>query len=240
MAKDLFQCVVSADLFRRASLAVSTDAGRYYLQGVHVSPASEGGAVLTATDGALLISVYDPNALVRGEGIVLLNKQSRAALKSRGALLEQRLLAVRATAGRQSALVVDVAAAKRDDNAYSPYEAALALLDAPDARVKAAQFGDVLIDGTFPDWRRVLPDGLSRNLPPAPMDQRLVAKASEAICEFGGAVRLTSSGANSPVLITSVMRPGFDAFAVLMPVRDSGIEGEVPAWARLPQQQAAA
>lgn len=50
---------VNARLFAAAAIFVSTEETRYYLNGVHVTPHHEKGAVLVATDGHRLIVIHD-------------------------------------------------------------------------------------------------------------------------------------------------------------------------------------
>lgn len=233
MTEKTFECAVSADLFRRVMLGVSTDECRYYLNGVHVSPCDEGGAVLTATDGHLLISMHDPDAICTGNGIVQINKALKAALKASGVMIKQRLLVVREVTAAHRAFVVDVNGKTASDPEYSPYAEALAVLDAPDSRVIAAQFGACTIDGTFPDWRRVIPAKLRPDAPVPSLDHALVARVAEAVC-LGKSrkVRLTASGDNpsaDPVFVTSFDKV-LAAFAVVMPIRDDAASS-VPSWA---------
>lgn len=241
--KSTFECVVSADLFRRALGAVSTEETRYYLQGVHVSPAPDGGAVICATNGSFLIALHDPDAYVEGQGIVLLNKQMKSALKVSGMMLEKRLLIVRQASEQHRAFVVDLATRGADDE-YSPYAAARDLFDAPDKRVQAAQFGAVTIDGTFPDWRRVVPSRLRPDAPLPVIDQALLSRAAEALStdQKRRSVRVTCSGevpANDPVLVTSDEFRGVAGFAIIMPVRSNDKAAAVPTWALIPTAQAA-
>lgn len=64
----------NADLFRIAYLNVSTDATRYYLQGVLIEPATRGrpGALMVATDGHSMLVIHDESALnVPERGVIL-------------------------------------------------------------------------------------------------------------------------------------------------------------------------
>ena len=244
----MFECVVSADLFARAQLGVSTEEVRYYLNGVHISPAPTGGAVITSTDGAMLISMFDPNAYVSGEAIVMLDKQMIRALPVSGALLEERLLAVRvpkAAMSKARAFVLDQRRPAKDDEIQSAHLAARSVFDDPDGRVRAAQFGALTIDGAFPDWRRVLPDNLDAGGPVGAFDQRLLATITKALSPRRGSahVRITPAKVNplnSPMLITSASSM-IDGFAVLMPIRDGAKEAPaIPVWALKPKTKKAA
>lgn len=243
MSDPSFQCVVSADLFRRTLFAVSTEETRYYLTGVHISPAPEGGAVLVGTNGHFLIAAHDPDAHVSGEGIVVLDKPMKAALKATGVLLEKRLLLVRRTPDKQRAFVADLPMKGADED-YSPYAAAVELFDEPDKRVKAAQFGAATIDGNFPNWRQIIPTSLNPSAPIPPVDQALLSKVAEALSGDTKMrrIRMTctgDAGSFSPVLVTNDELRAVSAFAIVMPVRGSDAIASVPAWARTALQIAA-
>lgn len=240
-----FECIISADLVRRALNGVSTEEARYYLNGVHVSPAPEGGAVITATDGHILITLHDPKGVVSGQGILALSKPMKAALKVTGIMLETRLLLARTTHGAGRAFVADVAT-RGDGDDYSPHAAASEIFDAPDKRVVSAQFGPVLIDGTFPDWRRVLPSKLRPDAPIPVLDQRLLARVAEALAANSKGSRLlvlTASGDTpeaEPVMVTTTQIGAPSALAVIMPVRHDRSQPAVPAWAQKPAPAIAA
>jgi len=240
-AKMQFECVVSADLFRRAMLAVSTEETRYYLNGVHVSPAPEGGAILCATNGYMLIATHDPDAYIQGEGIVMLSKPMKAALKVSGIMLETRLLIARTEKSGGRAFVVDMPTRGADDD-YSAQLAARELFDAPDKRVKAAQFGPICIDGKFPDWRRIIPKGLAPAGAIPPVSQALLARAADALCigAKNRQVRLTANEDSAgPVFMTAAHTPGIAGFALIMPLHDDSKPAAVPEWVRIPQAEAA-
>ena len=64
----------NANYFKAASLCVSKEETRYYLNGVFIEPCAKGGATLTATDGHRLISIHDKDAVCDGPAIVSLPK----------------------------------------------------------------------------------------------------------------------------------------------------------------------
>lgn len=240
-----FECVVSADLFARVHLGTSTEETRYYLNGVHVSPGPDGGAVITATDGSMLISMFDPDAYVSGEAIVQLDKPMLRALAVSGVLLGHRLLLVKLLkGGRCKAFVVDQPRGDPKDETFSPQLAAREVFADPDRRVVSAQFSPCVIDGTFPNWRKVIPTELKPDAPTPQFDYRLMARIVKAL---GGKhetrMILTPSGSdpsNSPMLVTPYDRHAREAFAILMPMRNERRDADVPTWARPPAEQAAA
>jgi hypothetical protein len=51
---------INANLFARVAMAQSSDPGRYYIGGVHVSAHPSGtGVILAATDGHMMLVAYD-------------------------------------------------------------------------------------------------------------------------------------------------------------------------------------
>jgi hypothetical protein len=50
---------VKASYFKAASICMSTNAERYYLNGVFIEPCAAGGVILTATDSCKLVCIHD-------------------------------------------------------------------------------------------------------------------------------------------------------------------------------------
>jgi DNA polymerase III sliding clamp (beta) subunit (PCNA family) len=68
---------VNASLFRIAFKCTSTEASRYYLNGVFIEkhPTLQ-GVTMTATDGHKLISIYDESGTADAPAIVQLTKKA--------------------------------------------------------------------------------------------------------------------------------------------------------------------
>lgn len=240
-----FECVVSADLFARAQIGVATGPARYYLNGVHVSPGPDGGAVITATDGSMLISMFDPDAYVSGEAIVQLDKPMLRALSVNGVLLGHRLLLVKMLkGGRCKAFVVDQPRGDPTDESFSPHLTAREVFDDPDQRVVSAQFSACIIDGKFPNWRAVMPSDLKPDAPTPMFDHKLMARIVKALgAKHETRMVLTPSGENpdnAPILVTPYDTHARQAFAILMPMRNEPRKSVVPAWTQPPAAQKAA
>lgn len=71
---------VKASYFKAASLCMSNEETRYYLNGVYIEPCAVGGVTLTATDGHRLVCIHDKDGTCDKPAIVGLPK---GALKSR-------------------------------------------------------------------------------------------------------------------------------------------------------------
>lgn len=245
-----FKCAVRADLFARAMLGISTEQTRYYLNGVYVSAAPEGGALLVATDGHWLIAIRDPRGVVEGSGIVALNDSMRKALTKhrtdygrsvhgRGA---ERVLIVGSgeTVKDARAMIVlgGPVETPKDADPVDPRADTLTNLDVPGRDVMQAQFYDVLIDGTFPDFHRVIPSDADFTLRPPLIDNRLIEKASRALADGvtkSRAVTLGPSKGNpgaGPVIVLPAYKQTSDhtAIAVVMPMRNDNPTPTVPAF----------
>lgn len=188
---------VNADLFRNVSRAVSTEETRYYLQGVNIEPHACGGVYLVATDGHRMIVAYDPQGETDGRHIV---PAPRDLLR----------------------------ATKRKKERCMSHEAARRIVATGEA-VQVRDGGDVLasldispIDGTFPDWQRIIPpadgSGHASAHNPAYVSDLMDMAVDLRACGWDGCLpRMHSSDEGSPTVVSY----GADApvFAVLMPMR---------------------
>lgn len=119
---------INARLFRAAYNCVSTEATRYYLNGVQVERHPVMGIFLVATDGHRMVIIHDVTGTIEGDcQIVRLDKAALALCKAGKGESKDRVL------------VVSGANATVEDFTGQPVGAA---------------YG-VIIDGTFPDWRRI-------------------------------------------------------------------------------------
>ncbi|WPZ36723.1 hypothetical protein T8K17_11310 [Thalassobaculum sp. OXR-137] len=118
---------------------VSTEQTRYYLQGVCVEKAqTRPGCYLVATDGHRMGVFYDATAHTDQSGIIVsLNKTGLAACKPGRHDMDGRMVVVEGS----TVAIHDRTAGDAAASAPSPL---------------AINCGSV-IDGTFPDWRRVVP-----------------------------------------------------------------------------------
>lgn len=129
---------VDAGLFRAAYEAVSDDAIRIYLGGVRIEPHPAGGALLVATDGHVLVVLHDAAGECDAPVTVKLSKPLlKVAGKEPDGRLMRRRLAIDQAA--KTATVEDHHGAG-DGRPASPLGSA----------------HDVIVDGTFPDWRAVV------------------------------------------------------------------------------------
>lgn len=196
---------VNADLFRAASLVISKEETRYYLQGVCIEPHAKGGVTLTATDGHRLFTAHDPEGEASRTYIVRLNA---AALKE-------------CKAGRKEKRPRRVVLADAD-------EAPLLIFD-DKGEVYCALNWEIK-DATFPNWRRVIPRHGKGDKPVADWYNPRYLASFAAIAEILSndgvpLLRVCSIERGAPALIT-FGNQNYQAVGVLMPVRgeDSKID----------------
>lgn len=122
---------VNARLFRVVHNFISTEETRHYLNGVHIEKHARGGLLMVATDGHRLMCVHDEKGSIEGDSVIVkLDKAALAACKAgRGEPDDRRL--------------------KLEGNNVT-------VQNCHDLPVGAAF--NVVIDGTFPAWRRVIPN----------------------------------------------------------------------------------
>jgi len=193
---------VNATLFARVANAQSSEQTRFYLGGVSIEPAPHGlpGVTLTATDGNLLVSAYDAKGEVSEPCIV---KAPPHVLKSCKPWRD----------GYEPALI------GRDDT-----------ISVQDTKGDEAIAKGCLIDGSFPDWKRVIPGeiGVATG---AMFDAAFMATVAKAMIQNAkSGLIIRGVDANSPHLVW-----GDDErmIGVLMPIRherDAGLD--IPQWAQ--------
>lgn len=200
---------VNADLFRAAALFVSTGATRYYLQGVYVTPWATGGAVLVATDGHRLFAAHDAAGTCDTAAIIKLDKAALTAC----------------TRDKREPAARRVTLAPGESRAW---------ILAGDRQ--AAFADDVRVDGTFPDWQRILPMKSPTDAPDA--DTLTVgAYNADYLAAFGAASKIINNSRTPLISVRHGVRngPAFIglgssiAFGVLMPTRVAG-DTDRPAW----------
>jgi hypothetical protein len=126
----------NANLFRIASTCQSKEETRYYLCGVYVEPHAVKGVTLVTTDGHRLLCLYDETGHADESAIIALTPNALKECKP--GKHQQRFLTIDGANATINAGVVTKGGE-------------IELGDAIAVSVKCR------IDGTFPDWRRVVP-----------------------------------------------------------------------------------
>lgn len=217
---------VDAKKFAAAWNFVSTEATRYYLNGVHIEPHVNGGVLMVATNGHTLAAIYDPEGESSGRYIcpVPLRMVRSARKRQRGATSTLDTPKHLHFIGNAAHLIGDHGSANYDPENIGP------------AHIETAYAPP--IDGTFPDWRRVVPKFIESTWKPSPggylftVNGDLVSKFSDSVRLIGRvksaplSFYLSEHGASGPIGVRSGDVPEF--FGVLMPMR--GDSAQHPHW----------
>lgn len=193
------RAVISASYPVLIQTFVSTEATRYYLNGFYVHPDPNSGVRIVATDGHRLGVFCDRDGSWEGgshEGmIVRLEKPALSLLKTKVPRHVTRWLIVEGILGENHASIVE-----GDPNGEHKI---------------LGTFHNVLIDGSFPDYHRVVPDIRKRKLVPQSFQMRYIQDFGKALDKIdGGRIRVISEVENGPALILTNRD---DFFGVLMP-----------------------
>lgn len=215
----------NADLFRIAHMGVSTEETRFYLCGVYVHPDKHGqGARMVSTDGHKLLCLWDKQASgVPDKGIILQASKPALAQMKRGKGADRRMATV--TLEERAPLL------SADLHDWKVGSANGTTVDIAD-RCGAVMLGQV--DGSFPDYSRVIPRGEKCGDKPACFNAAYVA----LMCEVGAQLAkldgrreahmsMCAADPASPALVRWGCEP--DALGVVMPLRGDGVHG-VPYW----------
>lgn len=207
---------LNADLFRIVAAFVSKEETRYYLQGVQVERHPVRGAILVATDGHRALVMHDEDAVLSTDFpeygyIVKLDAATLKACKPNRKDNATRRLVANSSDTTQPLTVV--------------LEGPVAI--APNWR----------IDGSFPDWRRIVPNPSFTASDTIALDASYLATFGTAAKELTGSPKVSITGpADGPMLINFT---DDRAFGVLMPLRWKG-ETQIPAWLNETAQRAEA
>jgi hypothetical protein len=196
---------VNANLFRAVAMFQSTEKARYYLAGVQIEPHPCGGVFLVATDGHRMLVVHDKTGVIDAGEHGLIVSLDAAALKA--CKMDRRESTPRRVIGAEIGAPAWVATCDHYGAAENVH------------MVKGWH-----VDGTFPDWRRVLPRfDDSTPVLAAAYDPDLLASFADAgrilaDVKTPPATTLRHGSNGGPALLRFF---GVDhAFGVLMPMRD--------------------
>lgn len=203
---------VSASLFYLAYAAVSKEETRYYLNGVHIEAHPQKGVLLVSTDGHRMVCIHDVDGQCDKPVIAQLPTYVRQLCRPKKASLkvDRQVLEIDADLDRAT-LVVEALNKDGVVTKTSPLITA----------------HKCLIDGSFPDWRRVIPSGEMEPMALAAFNPRLLADLGAFGVKFGvsdytgnGAMYFLRSKGATDGSPTVVRFSGVEnVFAVLMPMR---------------------
>ena len=202
---------VDHDLVRRVALFVARQDIRYYLEGICIERAPQGGAYIVGTDGNTMGVAYDSGATMEGDFdriIVRLAGTATSVRKRKGQSRPLRLL----VDGLSVFVAPDFSSRHTDEEVF-------------------VQPGLPFIRGDFPDWRRVVPE--FDKLKPgsaATVNSVFLARINNAaaIAENrlfrGRAVRFWSVDPKSVIAVQYERCKDF--MALVMPMRDDRSDDE--------------
>lgn len=196
---------INANLFARVAVAQSTEKIRYYLGGVCIQQHPRDPTMLTlvATDGHMLIAA----ACVKTEAYTP---------PPQGIIVNLGKDGLRA-ARKGGTVTIDPATGE-------------AYVDNPQQGRIWRSAASTLIDGNYPDWRRILPQG-DMVATGAAFDAKLLSRLGDALTDWSksrhGLVMRGADGA-SPHIVACANQDAA-IFAVCMPIRVTPTAG-LPAW----------
>ena len=222
---------VDAKKFAAIYNFVSTEETRYYLNGVYIEPLADGGVLMVGTNGHVLGACVDRTGEADGPWICPVQKRMLATARRRPKRSPLENPGNIHFVGSAAYLLCN---GWEGDDPTAITDATLEVAHAP------------AIDGTFPDFRRVVPDPvgdeltikLRKNASETPL---AFAANCEYITLFSDAVRKIAgmeprehpplsffpSDEIIPILIKSDRAPDF--IGVLMPMRGTD-DGTLPDW----------
>lgn len=192
----MLKVTLSIRALRAVLVAVSSEETRYYLNGINLEFTPE-GVIMAATDGHRMIVLRQPY----GEHA--------------------------ATAAHASVIVPRDLVAKLKVKLKTLDETTLTIGDDGKLTFEHAgeSFGGSRIDGTFPDYRHVVPKDLTGK--PAQYNPAYLADFAKARKELGadsgkngGTGPVVRYNGEGPAIVDFAHGTGFQAIGVLMPVRD--------------------
>lgn len=206
-----FTLFVSAGSLGFAAPFASTEETRYYLNGVHVARAGNGGALAEATDGHRLFIAYTENGHVSGDAILRLPREFLAFCRKN----PDNVVVARAPLAPGSRVPVwlmgERFAHATPQEVADEFAADDGIWDAWDGEAILARATAELIDGIFPPTGRVIP----RNIGDAGASTAFQTRYLKA---FEGAARWGKSGKADPIRIAT--SPNADDPALILPNAD--------------------
>ncbi len=209
--------VVRPWIMAAVAMMASTEETRYYLRGILVQPHKEGGIVLTATDGHIMAVVHDRFGIAEGKPQIWAYPEHAGIVKAKLATVKDKTWKDSAQLRYEQAgdrFMVGVGFGGSAEDLFNVDFNAPAIEMVAD---KAA------IDGSFPDYTRVIPKmgeertGISIN---ASLLQRIGKFASAITLERAPAATFEATEPSAPVnVFVENNGEGVSACVVVMPIR---------------------
>lgn len=205
---------INADKVWRMWPLISNEETRYYLCGICVERHPD-GAILSATDGHVLGTWLDRDSDLPSDhptaGVIIrLSKEAVATCKRVAKAVE------RAGGGAVVEIKPDGSATVTETNSDGE-------------TLSSASYTDCVIDGTFPDWRRVLPDLSSDKQDLGTHFNSAYVKRFQ-LGDTRAPISFRIADQHSPIGVRVGGEPDF--YGALMPMR--GFETDKPEWLSTP------
>jgi hypothetical protein len=211
--------IIKAEYARLIQPFICTETTRYYLGGFYVERDPVKGVRIVATDGHRMVVFHDETGLcLAGQGAIIALPKEAVRLCKPGNRWEPNVRYVEINLGADTATIH--------------------IGDPREASTPVGTFNGVLVDGTFPDYRRVipeLPNPGSRKGRPVVQSYRTAYLADFAKVADGkdASIRLHAYEDGGPAIVFVGGRD--DCFGVVMPYRDAQRDRFPQWWTRRPK-----
>jgi hypothetical protein len=218
--------IVRPHVMRAMELITSRETTRYYLNGILVEPHKDGGIVLIATDGSIMVTLHDSQGYAEGPSQIWKYRDFAPIIKTK--------VAAASKGNRELANL-------RYEQQGNAFKVALGFDSAP--ALQAMAFGDLAyigdqaaIDGTFPQYQRVIAR-LGAKRTGASFNAQVVGQISKFAQELSGyktariGFDLLDEGGPGAFRV-ELPSEGLDAIGTIMPVtmKDDPGMSSYPAW----------
>lgn len=213
---------VNPKYFAAISLFQAVSDVRYYLCGVYIEPHPEKGVVIVATDGHTLGLLHDPDGWVKSPIIVGdISKSLVTACASNGS--KRRPAPAHLYLSEKGAVVDTEETPTKEVNPFS------------DSAVHMSKIK--LVDGAFPNWRRVVEQNRVKGTEFPCVNSIYLARLDAAMKilntqgRYYGGIELMSSGRET-TMIARFPQPDLEQrfLALIMPMRNEQPKNLLPDW----------
>ncbi|MGU1692168.1 hypothetical protein ACSEO4_01675 [Pseudomonas aeruginosa] len=204
---------------------------RYYLNALYLERHPDGGVAIVGTNGHVLAAMHDDTAWMHPSHDHLLvgtttKRMLSALVKPRG---PDGLSPAHLWIGANCLVL---SSREEAEEAPEPFDPQSHLAERSE-----------LVDGKFPDWRRILPADTGATGEPWVNSAYLalfndVAKALHPGTYLGGGIHLARSGEHTSIIVRVLHEETRDKFfGLLMPMHGENLKSKVPAFARPTKQE---
>ena len=205
-------------LVRLAATCMAEHDIRYYINGIYFEPREAGGIFIVATNGHRLMVVIDESGSASDSAIISVDRRMAARMVRPAAMGG-------AYTGKRKVLDEKISNRFQTDVFRGKTAALLTDNCGQVSHVRA----DALVEGKFPDWRRVLPD--FEKLKPgamAPYNPRYLSSVLEVFGDKRGNGVMASPYQVDPTgAIVFHLRRHENALLIVMPMRDEPADGKI-------------